>query len=163
MSLDHAKSVLRRLPYGFYAITSTHGAESNAMVANWITQVSFDPQLIAVGLQKTSFSYGLIDKSKVFALNLFLKNDADLIKPYIKGREKNPDKMKGAKYSKGEITGCPILEGAAAALECKVVQIFETGADHNIVLGEVINGLEIKSGEVAETLTLTDLGWSYAG
>ena len=163
MSDDAIKDVLRRMPYGFYAITSKHGNEVNAMVANWITQASFEPRLIAIGLQKTCFTYSLIEKGNIFALNLFLKEDVESIKPFTKGRSKNPDKMKDAVYTDAPMTGCPILENSAAYLECEVVTIFETGGDHNLVLGKVVGAGENKDGEVKGSLTLMDLGWSYAG
>lgn len=60
MSDDKIRDVLRMMPYGFYSITSRRGDEVNAMVANWITQSSFEPQLVTLALQKTSYSYGLI-------------------------------------------------------------------------------------------------------
>jgi flavin reductase (DIM6/NTAB) family NADH-FMN oxidoreductase RutF len=163
MSDDLIKDVLRRIPYGFYSITSKHGDELNAMTANWLTQASFEPRLIALGLQKTCFSYGLIENGGVFAVNLFLREDQDAIKPFTKSRFKNPDKMNDATFTLGPKTGCPILKESAAYLECEVVNIFNTGGDHNLVLGEVINAGITKPGEVRDTLTLTDLGWSYSG
>ena len=54
MSDDSIKDALRLVPYGFYAITSRNGDDMNAMVANWVSQVSFDPRLVAVGLQKST-------------------------------------------------------------------------------------------------------------
>jgi flavin reductase (DIM6/NTAB) family NADH-FMN oxidoreductase RutF len=163
MSDDLIKEVLRRIPYGFYAITSKHGDEVNAMTANWITQASFEPRLIACAIQKTCFSYELIKGGGVFAINLFLGKDMDSIKPFTKGRSKNPDKMKDVKFTPGPITGCPILQDSAAYLECKVKEIFETDGDHNLILGEVVNAGILKPGEVNNSLTLMDLGWSYAG
>jgi flavin reductase (DIM6/NTAB) family NADH-FMN oxidoreductase RutF len=151
------------MPYSFYAITSKSDNDVNAMAANWITQASFEPRLIALCLQKTCYTYSLIEQGRVFAVNLFLKEDVDLIKPFTKSRAKKPEKMNEAKFSEGPETGCPILEGSAAYLECEVRSIFETGGDHNIVLGEVISAGIIKEGEVGDSLTLLDLGWSYAG
>ena len=163
MSEEAIKAALRRMPYGFYALTSKHGEEVNAMVINWITQASFEPRLITIGLQKTSFSYGLIEEGNVFALNLFLKTDVDSIKPFTKSRSKNPAKMVNATYTEAPETGCPILENAAAFIECKVVAIHETGGDHNLVVGEVIEAGINKEGKVQDSLTLLDLGWSYSG
>ena len=57
----------------------------------------------------------------------------------------------------------PVLDGAAAFLECKVVQMVDVGGDHDILVGEVISAEILKPGEVGDTLTLPDLGWSYAG
>lgn len=163
MTDNPIKDALKRIPYGFYAITSAHGEDANAMVANWISQVSFEPRLIMLALQKTCYTHGLVAASGVFAVNLFLKQDVEAIKPFTKGRTKNPDKMKEASFAPAPETGCPVLEGAAGVLECKVVKIIDTGGDHDLVVGEVIGAQVLKAGEVQDSLTLLDLGWSYAG
>ena len=163
MSDDPMKDVLRRMPYGFYAITSRAGEEVNTMVANWLTQVSFEPRLISLGLQRTSHTHSLVEEGRVFAVNLFLREDVEALKPFTKSRAKNPDKMSEASYTPAPETGCPVLEGAAGVLECRVVKIVETGGDHDLVVGEVIAAQVLKEGEVTDSLTLPDLGWSYAG
>lgn len=160
---DPIAKLLRRMPYGFYALGSRNGADSNLMVFNWLTQVSFEPQLLAVGLQKSSYSYGLVSASRQFAINFFLAEDAELIKPFTKGRAKNPDKMKDAKFSPAPLTGAPIVDGAAGYLELEVVKIIETGGDHDIVLAKPIGGDVLKPGEAKNSLSLLHLGWSYAG
>src|SRR5262245_27054144 len=163
MTHDPIKDALHMMSYGFYAITSRDGDEVNAMVANWVMQVSFEPRLIALGLQKTSYSHGLIEAGQVFAVNIFNKADAEAIKPFTKSRYKKPDKMDSAIYSDGPETGCPILEAAAAYLECRVVAQFDVEGDHDIVVGEVVGGDVRKPGKAADSLTLVDLGWNYAG
>jgi flavin reductase (DIM6/NTAB) family NADH-FMN oxidoreductase RutF len=163
MADDPIKDFLNRMPYGFYAITSRSDSDVNAMVANWITQVSFKPRRIAVGLQKKAYSHGIIEDGRVFALNLFLEADRDYLMPFTKGRSKKPDKMTSAVYTTAPETGCPILEGAAAHLECKVVQIIDISGDHDVVIGEPIGAGIIKAGQVSDSLSLVKLGWSYAG
>ncbi len=163
MSNDPIKDALQMMPYGFYSITSREGDAVNAMVANWIMQVSFEPRLVAMAIQKKSYSFGLIQKEGVFAVNIFNKQDAEVLKLFTKGRAKNPEKMKGVNFTPGPQTGCPILEGAAAYLECEVIAIHDDGGDHNLVVGKVINADVFKPGDANETLTLPDLGWSYAG
>lgn len=163
MAHDPIKDALNMMPYGFYAITSRNEDEVNAMVANWVMQVSFEPRLIALGLQKTSYSHGLIEAGQVFAVNIFNKADTEAIKPFTKSRFKKPDKMENVTYSVGPETGCPILEGAAAYIECRVVGKLDVDGDHDIVVGEVVGGDVFKPGKAADSLTLVDLGWSYAG
>jgi flavin reductase (DIM6/NTAB) family NADH-FMN oxidoreductase RutF len=158
-----ASHVLKRMPYGFYALGSKHEADANVMVLNWVTQASFEPLLLAVAMQKTSYSYGLVDASKAFVLNLFLAEDKDLVRPFTKSRHKNPDKMKEAQVNPAPLTGAPIVAGAAAYLECQVIDKLETGGDHDIILAKVMAGAILKPGEVKDSLTLPDLGWSYAG
>lgn len=163
MANDPIKQALRMMPYGFYSITSCTEDDANAMVANWVTQVSFEPRLVAIGLQKTSYTHGLIEKGGKFTINIVREEDADLIKPLTKGREKNPDKMKELAHSPAPNTGCPVLEGAAAYLECQVVDLIDVGGDHDVLVGEVVGADVMKPGEPAEMLSLPDLGWSYAG
>jgi len=163
MSDDPIQDVLKMIPYGFYCITSTDNDEVNAMVANWLSQVSFEPRLIALGLQKKSYSYGLIDKGRVFAINLFRKEDKESMLPFTKSRAKNPQKMEGASYTLSANTGCPVLEGAAAYIECRVVDMIDIGGDHDIVLAQPLAATILKTADVGDIMTLPELGWSYAG
>jgi flavin reductase (DIM6/NTAB) family NADH-FMN oxidoreductase RutF len=163
MSDKEIKEALHLMPYGFYSITSRNGDEVNAMVANWVMQASFEPRLIALALQKTSYSHGVIEAGQVFAVNIFNKADAEAIKPFTKSRYKKPDKMENVNYTEGPETGCPILEAAAAYLECRVVGKLDVDGDHDLVVGEVVGGGVLKPGKASDSLTLVDLGWSYAG
>ena len=71
MTNDAIGDALKMMPYGFYAVTSRHNDDSNAMVANWISQAGFEPRLVVVALQKKAYSHQLISKGQVFALNIF--------------------------------------------------------------------------------------------
>lgn len=163
MSDDPIKDALNRIPYGFYSLTSRFEEDVNAMVFNWFTQSSFAPRLVTVGLARKAYSHSLIDKGSVFAINIFNREDRDILSQFTKPRAKAPDKMAGAAYTPGPETGCPIIDGAAAYLECQVVQLIDIGGDHDLLVGEVINAGILKPGEVENTLTLPDIGWSYAG
>ena len=163
MSENPISDALKMIPYGFYTLTSHTDDDDNIMVFNWFTQASFEPQLVAVGLQKTSHTYGLIDKSKTFTINIFRAEDQDAVKPFTKGRAKKPDKMSGVEFERAPQTQCPVLPQAAAFIECKVVGKLETGGDHDIILGEVINAEVRTAGKPADSLTLVDIGWNYAG
>ena len=164
MSDDPIKDALSMMPYGFYSITSRNGDEVNAMVANWIIQSSFTPRLITMGLAKKAYTHSVVSQGRVFCVNIFNKEDIEAIKHYTKARSKNPDKMKDAPaYTEGPETGCPVLAGAAAYVECKVVQLIDVGGDHDLLVGEVVGGGVNKPGAVSDTLTLPDMGWSYSG
>ena len=165
MSEDAIKEALKRIPYGFFSLTSRNssGDDVNAMVFNWFSQMSFSPRLVAVGLQKSCYSHGLVKDGDVFCVNIFNEADQEAIMPFTKGRSKNPDKMKDAEYELSPEVGCPVLAGTAAYLECRVVQMIDLDADHDILVGEVVNAAILKEGEVGDTLTLPDIGWSYAG
>ena len=163
MSEKVISEALNKIPYGFYALTSRDSEDMNVMVLNWFTQVSFEPQHVAIGLQKTSYSYGLLEKNKVFAVNIFGKDSVEIIKQFSKSREKNPDKFESVNYTEGPVTGVPVLNEAAAYLECEIIEFVETGSGHNVVVAKVVGAGVRKQGKAEDTLTLLDIGWSYSG
>nr|BCX00986.1 MAG: hypothetical protein KatS3mg041_1032 [Bacteroidota bacterium] len=164
MSGDTIRTVLQLLPYPFFAFSTRYEDEVNAFAGNWLTQCSFEPRLVAFGLQREAYSYELCRRGGVFAVSLFTKAGAEILQRVVGSRRKRPDKMVHVSYRPGPATGCPILEGAAAWFECRVRQWVETGGDHDLVIGEVIEaGLELPDMRVGDVLTLPDLGWNYAG
>ncbi len=163
METKAISNALTLIPYGFYAVTSRDGEDRNVMVLNWLSQVSFEPQHIVIGLQNSSYTMNLIRKSGKFVVNIFDKDDANVVKQFTKSREKNPDKFGTANYTDGPVTSVPVLDEAAAYLEVEVEEIFDTGSGHSAVIGKVVGGGEAKEIKVQETLTMPDLGWSYAG
>ena len=163
MAEEQIKAALKMMPYGFYAFTTKNGDDVNAMVVNWVSQMSYEPRLLAVGIQKSCYSRGLVEAGGVFGLNLFLQADSDSIMGVTSGRARKPEKMDEAKYSAAPATGVPVLAGSAAIIECKVAQIVDVGGDHDIVVGEAINAEVMKEGGPPDVLSLTELGWSYAG
>ena len=95
-------------------------------------------------------------------MNLFLQSDQDAIMGVTATRQETRQE-KDAAYSAAPQTGVPVLEGAAAYIECRVRQIVDVGGDHNIVVGEAINADVMKEADPPDMLSLTQLGWSYAG
>lgn len=163
MTADPIKEALKRMPYGFYSITSRNGDEVNAMVGNWLTQVSFEPRMLMFALAKNAYTHEVIQAGGVFAINLFNKEDSEAIKPFTKSRGKKPEKMEVATWTPAPTTGCPMLEGAAAVIECRVAQWVDIGGDHDLLVGEVVNAVILKPGDENTTLTLPYMGWNYAG
>lgn len=163
MMSDAARDALHLIPYGFYAITTRRDSDRNVMVANWLTQVSFEPRLIALGLQTDSYSFGLVKATQVFGVNIFRKSDAEVIKQFTKSRAKHPEKIEVMNFTHGEVTGVPMLDEAAATLECRVQQIVDVQGDHAIVVAEVVGAKIARMSRVDDILTLVDIGWSYGG
>ncbi len=163
MTADPIKEALYRLPYGFYSITTRNGDDVNAMVGNWLTQVSFEPRLIMFALSKTAYSHEVVTAGGVFAVNVFNKEDHDVVRHLTKSRLKKPDKLAAVAWTPGPLTGCPMLEGAAAVIECRMAHLIDTGGDHDLLVGEVINAVILKPGDATTSLTLMDMKWNYAG
>ena len=65
MDEDAKKTALRMIPYGMYVLTSKSqdGQEVSAATVNWLTQTSFAPPLVAVGVKGDSTAHAQIGRA----------------------------------------------------------------------------------------------------
>jgi len=160
MEKDKKKTALRMIPYGLYVLTaeSKHGKIAAATV-NWVTQASFEPPLVVVGVKADSFAHAAIKGSKAFALNILGKGQNDVAFTFFKPLERDGMNIGGQLFHKGE-TGAPIFENMPAFVECRLIETVEKG-DHSVFVGEVVNAgvKEEPDGRADEAiLWLKDLG-----
>ena len=126
------KTVLRRFPYGLYAVTVAHGGEEHGMTANWVSQAAFEPPMVVVAVENTSKTIGMIRDAHHFAINVLCANQHYLSRQFSTPAE---DKFAGVEFEEGS-GGVPILGGVLAHFVCRNVRQVEAG-DHVIVIGEV--------------------------
>src|SRR5216110_1616871 len=154
------KAVLRLFPYGLYALTVKHDGEEHGMTANWVTQASFEPPMVAVAVENSSKTIGMIRDAHHFAVNVYQQGQRDLAGKLGRTSEQAPNKLKGIKTKPAPVSGAPILADALGWVECRVVATLPSG-DHTLVLGEVLEaGVEH---DAAQPLTLQEAGLTYAG
>ena len=152
------KAVLRLFPYGLFAVTAVDGEVASGMTANWLTQVSFEPPLVAVAVENDARTLQLIRGGGHFAVNVLASGQRELAGLLGRRSRNVPDKLQQTGYRAGE-TGAPVLDDALGYLECRLVQELAVG-DHTLVVGEVVAaGLR----EAGEPLTLRETGFRYAG
>ena len=128
------------IPYGVYVITT--GGESKpsgAFTASSLMQVSFDPQLLALAVDKTSHSQALLMENGLFAVNILSKSQTQLAARLGTPSRINPHKFNGVAWHPG-VTGIPLLDAAQAHLECQVRSSLDPGGDHIVVVGEIVGG-----------------------
>lgn len=131
------KTALRMIPCGIYVLTAKGSEGVAAATVNWVTQTSFEPPLIVVGIKAGSGAYAAVKDSGHFALNVLGKGQQGAAFAFFKPVKVEGDKISGEPFRTGT-TGAPILANAPASVECKVVDLIEKG-DHHIVIAEVIN------------------------
>jgi flavin reductase (DIM6/NTAB) family NADH-FMN oxidoreductase RutF len=137
MDADQKKTALRMIPYGLFVLTAQDksGARTAATV-NWVTQASFEPPLVVVGVKADSHAKTVIGASGSFALNILGKGQEGIAYAFFKSVESDGQQIGGQPYHAGK-TGSPILTATPAYVECRVVETIEKG-DHAIVVGEVV-------------------------
>ena len=159
MDADHKKTALRMIPYGLYVLAAETSSGVTASTVNWVTQTSFAPPLIAVGIKADSGGYAIVKESGHFALSILGKGHQDAAFSFFKPAERDGDNIGGQPFRTGS-TGSPILVAAPAHVECRIVEIVEAG-DHHIFVAEVIDaGVsgEIEGRPDDATLHMRDLG-----
>lgn len=152
------KEALRLFTYGLYAVTTGTVDDVSAFTANWLSQVSFEPPLVAVSVQNDSHSLPIILRTGHFAVSVFDDTQRELAGRLGKTYAKSPDKAQGLTYLSGA-TGCPLLQDALASVECQVESHLPAG-DSTIVLGRVVHVVAHRQGQ---PLTMRAAGFRHAG
>ncbi|MCZ6899185.1 MAG: flavin reductase family protein, partial [Bacteroidetes bacterium] len=93
MDENAKKYALRMIPYGLYILTAESENDIVASTINWVTQTSFQPPMIAIGVKVDSNSYKLIQEVRKFALNMLGKGQADLAYAFFKPAVKEDGKI----------------------------------------------------------------------
>jgi len=160
------RRVMWAMPSGLYVIGSRAGERRNAMTANWVTQVSSTPKLVAVGVEKEAVTHGLIVEGRVFSVNLVDREDRAIVRKFTKPVEvdgtstSNRFGMNGFAFHDGP-TGAPILDQAVAWLDCRVHSTLDLG-DHTLFVGEVADA-GFQKPEDTPVLRMEDTRMNYGG
>ena len=72
------KQSLLMIPYGLFVLGAAHGGSATAATVNWVTQASFNPPLVVVGIKKDSGSHAMVKDSKKFALSMLATGRREL-------------------------------------------------------------------------------------
>ena len=91
------KTALRMIPYGMFVLTSKSkdGKDVGAATVNWVTQISFSPPLVAVGVKADSGTHQHIKDTGVFAMNVISKGQIDLAFNFFESHERKGDTIGG--------------------------------------------------------------------
>ncbi|HTI15597.1 MAG TPA: flavin reductase family protein [Dictyobacter sp.] len=152
------KQALRMFTYGLYAVTCKSGNEVNAFTANWLSQVSFEPPLLAVSVENDSKSLPMIKESGTFTVNVLRTGQRELAGALGKSALKHPNKLENIQYTVQE-DGTPILQDALSWVTCSVRSLTDAG-DSTLIVAEVVNAGIIAEGT---PLTMSEAGFRHAG
>jgi flavin reductase (DIM6/NTAB) family NADH-FMN oxidoreductase RutF len=167
------EKAMLKLSYGVHVIGSrSERGDLNAMLADWVMQVSFKPRLVCVAIENDARTLRFIRETGAFSVNLLHEKGGDVIarrvvmpseSKKIKGRPEEMqdvvfNKLEGLEYGIHD-NGCPVLDDALGWFTCDLRETHTTG-DHTLVVGEVTDGDVIREGEM---LIERELGWEYAG
>ena len=152
------KQSLLMIPYGLFVLGAAHGGNATAATVNWVTQASFNPPLVVVGIKKDSGAHAMVKDSKKFALSMLAQGQKGIAGALFRHVEPKDSKFGDFAFEKGA-NGAPIISDAPASVECEVVGFYELG-DHSTVVGRVTEG-HLK--REAKIMMLSETGFNYGG
>ena len=156
------RRVLWKMPSGLYVLGSRAGERRNGMTSNWVTQLSFDPKLVGVSVEREAFTHELVTDGGVFSVNLVAQEDRAIVRKFTKPVEVDLEAgtLNDFPFHDGS-TGAPILDQAVAYLDCEVRQAVELGG-HTLFLGEIVDcGFQLD--EETPVLSMGDTRMNYGG
>ncbi|MBN1573860.1 MAG: flavin reductase [Deltaproteobacteria bacterium] len=154
---EKLKKGLSSLTYGLYVVTVDDGETKCAMVASWVSQVSYNPPRIMVGIKKVRFIHNIL-----MELSEVSKKDGDVhfgLMVVQKGRETDLKRIKAGDqkslFSGDNViagrSGAPLFNDYLCAFELKLVETLDAG-DHTLFIGEVEDVVITGDGPPSSTL-----------
>ncbi|MDP9441650.1 MAG: flavin reductase family protein [Actinomycetota bacterium] len=157
------RRVLWKFPSGLYVIGSRAGGRRNLMTANWVTQVSFEPKLVGVSVEKDARTHELISAGDIFTVNVIDREDRAIIRKFTKPVEEDAaaGTLNGFAFHDAPVTGGPLLDQAVAYVDCEVRQALDVGGS-TLFLGEVVDA-GFQKPEETQVLRMEDTRMNYGG
>ena len=160
MDLNEKKHIMKLFTYGLHVMTGQDGDEIAAATVSWVSQASFEPPLITVGVKVDSGIHAVVKETGCFALNVLAAGQKDIAAAFFRPSVVEDGQINGQPFESGPATGAPLLLNLPAWIEARVTDRVERG-DHTVVVAEVINA-GVRDGD-AKALTMSSTGWSYGG
>lgn len=138
---DALARLFRTLTHGVYVIGVHDGERHNAFTAAWLSQVSFDPPLLALSVNPLHASFKILKTSGRFSVNVLGSDRLDLAAHFGKPLA-GTDKLASVSW-RFSSARMPILDDALAWFDCASSHYAEAG-DHVLVIARVSAGELLK-------------------
>jgi flavin reductase (DIM6/NTAB) family NADH-FMN oxidoreductase RutF len=160
MDPQDKKVALRAINYGLYVLTAADGDDLAAAGVNWLSQASFEPPLVMVGVKTDNDSHAIIERTGAFAVNVLGEDQLDLGKAFFRTTVVEGDTLNGFRFERAPETGAPLLVDLPYWFEARVTDTVKRG-DHTVFVGEVV-GAGVRDDSVTPLLLRTT-GMNYGG
>src|SRR6266702_6285227 len=118
------RSLMRRLAGGVAVITAGRGDEITGMTVTSLTSLSATPPRVLVSINRQASSFALIERHRVFGVNILGSDQQELASRFSNGRLKGAERFEDISWTTGT-SGVPLLGHSLATIECQVEEIIE--------------------------------------
>ena len=131
------RDLMARFATGVTVVAARHGPLLAGMTANAIASISVDPPLMMASVARRAETHGAIIGSHAFAISVLASDQRELAECFAQPTTAvKLTRFCDASWDEAE-SGSPILDGALAYYDCRLVNRFD-GGDHTIFLGEIV-------------------------
>ncbi|WP_391653105.1 flavin reductase family protein [Streptomyces tamarix] len=137
---EEFRAAMSRLAAGVVLVTAVEPPmdEDVGMTATAFVSVSLDPPLVLVSLREGSRMDDLLAEQPLWGVSVLAESQRHIAGRFsMKGRISDRLLFADIPYTRGELTGAPLVGGALATLECRTEQRVEAG-DHTLVVARVL-------------------------
>jgi flavin reductase (DIM6/NTAB) family NADH-FMN oxidoreductase RutF len=128
------RRALSQLAAGTSVVTTcTHDGDKLGLTATAVTSVSLDPPLVLVCVDNRTRTAAALKVHAPFVVHVLAATQQALAQHFA---SRIPDKFATVAHHM-TASGCPLLDGALASIECLPYHLY-AGGDHTIVVGRVI-------------------------
>lgn len=146
VGLEMGRWLRRRHAGGVYALTTTSGDAYRATTVTGVLDISLDPLLILVSLERGSQMETWIEQSGVLGLSIMTVRQQFLADRFAGMAPLAPARFQGIEHFT-MVTGCPLLTGCIGWADCRVSDSIEIGDHTNLVCEVVAAGRGTAAGE----------------
>lgn len=132
------RRVVGRFATGVTVVTTRSGGVDHAMTCNSFTSVSLDPVMVLFCPDRSSRLHDAVLDGGTFGVSVLADGQVPLSRRFAERGREVEGQFDGVAHHRGAETGCVLLDGALATLECRTTSTHAAG-DHTVVLGEVVS------------------------
>ncbi|XP_022092312.1 uncharacterized protein LOC110980197 [Acanthaster planci] len=136
------RNVMRTVPSPVVVVTSAQYVDSECCIKRGVTcssftSVSMRPPVISFCITRPSRMHALLKDTRHFAVNVLAKDQVHYGVHFSKPAQNGEDQFNAVPHKLG-FSGVPLIEGAAAVLQCQAHDTHLIG-DHHVWYGEVLD------------------------
>ena len=141
MAIDAAsfRRIVGNFATGVTVVTTANDGYLHGVTANSFTSVSLDPMLLLVCVDKAAHAHAELLRCTSFGINILAAGQREISNLFAKPAQPEKDRLRGGVGFRYGESGCPLIEGAVAHLECLPHAEVDAG-DHTVFIGRVLHG-----------------------
>lgn len=133
-----------KMSYGLYIVSTAYDSKLNGQIANTFFQVTSEPPMVAVSINKQNLTHEYIKKSGVLSVSVLSEETSmDFIGKFGFKSGREIDKFSGIAYKTGESNVPIVIDNAVSYFELKVENEIDVFT-HTIFICRVLNSEVLK-------------------